>query len=342
MKKILSLILCAVLLAAIVPMTASAAGILLFNDQFNTLEQDNWMADVSLYECIDGHIEGYSQAVVLQSQFSEDYGGNKMWGDGTAFKAETWCYDDDAGHGENELKLWWADYFGGTWDNESRIVYYFGYNFGTHKVVLRADYVGPDAEQYYVNGESSVEIFSKDYREIRQDLANPEHFTLGFRVNKGIITYYINDELIYTHQAERGLMCGTEGPAPLILWNTGCYCGWDNVQVATADYDLFNEGTVTEPAVTDPAQTDPASPVTQAPDTTAVVEKVVTEVGEDGEVVTKIVTEIVTNAPAADTQKQPDSGNFSGGAKTGDMAVIVIAVMIAALGAAVVVKKVNE
>lgn len=348
MKRLISLIICAVLAAAFVPMTVGAAGMVLFEDHFNEANPDNWMYDSSHFVVFEGHLEGYRDAVVHQSQFDEDYGGTKMWGNGTSFRVETWCYEDEYGDGTNMLKLWWADYFGGTWDNESRIVYYFGYRFGDHKLVLHADYAGEEAAQYQPGDEDSVDLYEVDFKEMKIDLAAPEHFTLGMKIENGVIYCFCNDQLVITHQAERGALCGTQGPAPVLLWNSGCYCGWDDFIVATSDYKLFGEGAETEPVVTDPIATEPATTRIE----TKVVEEKKTVTDDAGnavtdesgnavtEIVTKIEEEIVTNAPPADTQGSRPSGN--GGAQTGDTALIVIAVMTVAVAAAAVVKKVNN
>ena len=346
MKKLLAIALIAVMLAAVVaPMTVSAAGMILFTDTFDENLIDNWMIEESHFECIDGHLEGYADAVVHQSQYQEEYGedgaeGNKKWGTGTCFKVDCWAYDFDGPKTTQKLQLWWADNIESLYDSPGRIVYYFAYNFTEQKFQLYSSFEG-DAGLEWMPADAEDPFHldeEKDAPEVKLDMNNPEVISLGMRINAGVIYCYFNNELIFTHNAERGALCGAEAPSAILLWNEGTWCGWDNFVVATADYDLFNEGTVTEaPVVTEPGDTAPA--VTE-PQTTAIKEVVVTEIGEDGEVVTKIVTEIVTNAPTPDTKKQPT--NPQGGAQTGDMAVIVIAVMVVCLGAAIVVKKVND
>ena len=343
--------MCLGLLAScVLPLTVNAAGMILFSDDFSVEDEANWDYADSSFDVIDGKLEGYSEAVCHQSQYLKEYDGdndgNKKWGSGICFKVDVCAYDDDHGSGNNSVYLWWADYFADENDeyddDKSRIIYKFGYNFGKKELFLNGDFEGDSAKPYLKDPEDETpRLDTKEGVEYKMDLAKPDVLTLGMRISKsGVITCYCDDKLIFTYQAERGASCGTTKRSPVLLYNNGSYCAWDNFVLATEDYNLFNESAVTEPAVTDPAQTDPASPVTQAPDTTAIQEVVVTEIGDDGEVVTKIETVIVTNAPTPDTQKQPT--NPQGGAQTGDMAVIVIAVMAVALGAAVVVKKVNE
>ena len=344
MKKLFALALCVIMLcAAVLPMTVSAAGIILMEDNFDVMDETKWDYVDSHFEVIDGRIEGYSDAVVHQSNGFESLDGHMAWGTGTCFSVDCWIMDNDRGDEDPWIGIWWSDYFASEEDDEleGTITYYMQYHPVDSTVRVVVNYDGADAEQYkpadIEEGETAYTWFTMEVPQ-KMDLANAVKFNLGFRVNNGVITFYLDNKLVYTHACERGAVCGTTAPSPFLLWNVGGYSAFDNALVATADYDMFNEGAVTEPAVTDPAQTEPIG--TKAPETTKIEEVVVTEIGEDGEVVTKIETVIVTNAPTPDTQKNPT--NPQGGAQTGDMAVIVIAVMAVALGAAVVVKKVND
>ena len=355
MKKLFAIALSVVMLAAmVVPMTVNAAGVLLFQDTFDENLIDNWMTVESHFECVDGHLEGYHDAVVHQSQYQEEYGddgaeGNKLWGAGTSFKVECWAYDSDSAGDNLRQGIWWADYFEQTFDNEGRITYTFYYNFVTDQFTLEGSFeksgldLFPDPDDLPVVEEGaeplagfSCVLESADAPDFKMDMNDADHYTLGMKVDNGVIYCYCNDKQIFAHQAERGAICGTEAKSPFLLWNIGLWCCFDNVQVATADYCLFGE----KAEDTQAPGTD--APVVTEPLTTKIEEVVVTEIGEDGEIVTRIETQIVTAAPQADTQNQPSGGNTTGGAQTGDMAVIVIAVMVAALGAAVVVKKVND
>ena len=346
MKKLFAIVITAAMLCAMVlPMTVSAAGIILWQDDFSTMREEDWIWDGSRFEVIDGHLEG--DGVVHQTNYVEEYDGNKMWGDNTAYAAEMWALDDSGrGFTYHAIGLWWADYMAKDESDETpgRIVYSFKYYFEDKKVKLGATFEGETEElkenvQFLDEDQTILAEYDVPESEApKMEMDKPDSFRIGFRVKNGVITVYFNDKLVITHEAERGAVCGTEQLSPLLMWNDGCYCCFDNVMVATADYNLFNESAVTEAVVTDPAQTEPVA--TKAPDTTKIEEVVVTEIGDDGEVVTKIETVIVTNAPAPDTQKQPT--NPQGGAQTGDMAVIVMAVMVVCLGAAVVVKKVNQ
>ena len=352
MKKIFAIALCVMMLcAAVLPMTVSAAGIILMQDDFHEENWDNWVYDGTRFEVIDGRLEGYTPAVVHQSNNTETYEGHMEWNSGICFSVDMWMMDDDAGNGTPWAGLWWCDYmrmFADDEDHDGRIVYYLIYCEEDHTIRFQSCYEGDEASSYKpaeAEDESTYVWYSQEIPDA-MDLSNPTKLNLGVRMDQGIIDIYFNAKKVFSMPAERGTACAAGQPTPIILWNNGSYVAFDNFVCATANYNLFNEAEIhmgpdaptTDAPSTEPGQTE--APVTKAPDTTKIEEVVVTEIGDDGEVVTKIETVIVTNAPTPDTQKNPT--NPQGGAQTGDMAVIVIAVMAVALGAAVVVKKVND
>jgi len=333
-KKIAILMLCATVLASVLPMTVGAAGMILAQDSFDTENEEIWSWDRTLFEVIDGHLEGYAGAVVQETRYTS-YEGNMEWGNGTSFQIEAFAYDDDRGDGNNELKLWWADYFEEEHQDgpSDRIVYAFGYNYSSQKYVFYVNFE-EGADSYSPTGDNL--FFEFDAPEYKMDMSKPDHIKLGLKILDGKVYCYDGETLIYAHEAERGALLGTGAKSPLLLWNTGCYCGWDNFIVATADYGLFGEN-----KVADTTQAPSNDETTTAEETTKVETKTVVVTDENGDAHTEIVTEIVTNAPKQDTQKQSNSNNNSNSVQTGDVMVIVVAVMVTALGAAIVVKKVN-
>jgi len=336
MKKIFAvLMVCAMLCAAVLPTTVSADGMVLFQDDFKTDENNDWVWDGTLFEVVDGRLEGYAGAVVQHTNYIEDLDGNKMWGTGTSFAVDAMCLDDDRGNGTNGLYLWWADYFKLAHEDENigRIIYKFGYNFQEQKYALYVQYDGDEALEYAPEGENLE--FKYDAPEYKIDVSNPGVIRLGMKIDNGVISCYDGEKLIVAYNAERGTLCGTGAKSPVVLWNTDCYCAFDNFIVTTANYGLFGENKVQDTTAA------PADDTTTAEETTKVETKTVVVTDENGEAHTEIVTEIVTNAPKQDTNKNGGNTN-NGGAQTGDMAVIVVAVMVASLGAAIVVKKVNN
>ena len=149
------------------------------------------------------------------------------------------------------------------------------------------------------------------------------HFNM-YKVRLGSykMTGFMNDKKYIDFNAYRGTTTATQLGSPVLLVNGGCHCTFDNVVVATPDYDLFNEGSVISP---EPAPAETVKTIT--------TEKVVVGTDADGNEVTEIVTKEVV-MPAAQTGTNTNPGTSTA---TGDMAVIVIAVMVASLAAAVAV-----
>jgi len=340
MKKIISAIMiCALLCAAVLPVAVSAEGKVLFKDEFDSMDNNDWVWDGDLFECIDGRLEGYASALVHQTNFLESYNGDKMWGTGTSFRVDAYAMDDDSGNGDNRLFLWWCDYFGASDDDEmGSILYCFGYNYSTKQFFFNVSYEGDEAK-LMAEDEDGVEILIDEY-DYKMDMNKPDKVQMGMKIDKGVVYCYNGDKCLVTYNAERGEKCGTTRRSPILLWNIGCYCAFDNFIVTTADYNLFNEDKQADTTSSDTTASDETTvPEVTEPETTEIVSKVVEVTDENGEKHTEIVTEIVTAAPKQDTQKNNNNGGNS--VQTGDMAIIVIAVMVVALGSAVVVKKAN-
>lgn len=149
----------------------------------------------------------------------------------------------------------------------------------------------------------------------------PTTFSMGWRIRSGKIDCYYNDKLIISCTnvpADIGL---GQTRSPVCLWNRSADIEFDNFILSTADYDLFNEGSIPTDDTT-----------TKAPDDSKVVTKVITDA--DGN--TQVVTEVV-----ADTDKTNPNVN-NGGSSTGDMIIAVAAVMIVGAAGAVVLGKRRE
>lgn len=121
-------------------------------------------------------------------------------------------------------------------------------------------------------------------------------------------------------------------PDILVWWNNNNCLMFSDVKVASPEY-LY-------PAM--PAVTDPVTPGADAT-TTATSQVVVTD--DEGNEVTDAsgnkVTEnvVITDAPVADTNNNaPQGGNST---TTGDASFVVVAAMVAAVGCALIVRKVN-
>ena len=337
MKKIIALLACITMLA-LIPTTALAADVL-FQDNFNSgeINESDWYPGAFFVDnggpTNSPHVEDYGGWHVLQSMYNNENGGNRVFGANVAFKVDAWAWEDGGeDRSEHRLGLWFADYFSEPADG--RIVYQFQVCYETRKAVLIATGEG-DGTTYFDPGvySSGVIVGSWDIPEsvpFEMDVTDPTVISLGMRVNGTLIDCYLNDMKVISYTAPR---MGAE-KSPVLLVNDGCYAGFDNFIVATADYNLFNESSTpvnNEPANNDPVNNDPEETETRI-DTV-----IVTDTDDEGNVVTRVETE-KTVVPA------PNTGNGGGGnrpaTKTGDTIVVVIAVMVAALGSAIVVKKV--
>ena len=328
MKKIISMLVLGALLACgLLASAVSAQGDILWTEPFNNEDPNNWLWDGTAFYVEDGVLKGWAEAKVHQSNFPTSTGGTRKYKE-CAFKIDCIAYDDGGADADyHRLGLWWADYIDpyATDDPSSWLVYKPLYNFEKHTLELEMEFAGDEGDSFRPSNlaDDSI-VFRKEIPESSAPKMG-EWFSIGMRINAGVVSLFLNDEKIVDFPAYRGTLTGSQRPSPVILLNGGCYCGFDNLVVSTPDYNLFNES---DTAVNDPANNDPAETETEK----RIETKVVHETNEAGEDVTVIVTEEVV-VPVANTGTRSSS-------KTGDAAIIVIAVMAVALGAAVVVKKV--
>lgn len=320
MKKIIALFVCLIMIVAMAVSSVSAAGQILFKDEFNSMDNNDWIWDPEATHFIvqDGVLKGDNTARVHQTEYRPDYDGIRLW-DYFACKVDVRITDyvDSASMGPG---LWWRDYnttfeqedAGETDDGE---IWNFKYDQVSNTCILSSEYFERN------NIESIVVPAPIDEVKIGPD-DKPTTFTIGWRIQPGRIDCYFNDQKVITcTQVPADI--GSIRKSPILLLNEACYLEFDNFTVSTPDYNLFNES---------PDDVNNNGGDTQAP-ATKIVEKI--EKGENGE--TRIVTEIV-----ADTNANTPSAS-NGGSSTGDMIVVIAAVMtVAAAGSIVVAKKRNE
>ena len=342
MKKVFTaVILCAIIACTVLTAAVSADGTVLFKDDFSTKDPANWLWDppANLFDIENGKVEGWAECVVLQSNYRSDVGGTRRFKE-CAWKVEA-CALEDGGRDDDThyLGIWFADYVSPYGDEEpdGQIVYEFGYNFEKGYVQLTAAFDGAAAEfepaSGYTRGEPVATAAVPESEAPVMDPSGNSPFTIGMRIKGGVISCYLNDHKYIEFPAYRGTTTATQLGSPVLLVNLNNHCTFDNVVVATADYDLFNESAA--PVNNDPENNDP---VNDDPDETEtrIDTVIVTDTDEEGNVVTRVETE-KTVVPA------PNTGNNGGGGrtatKTGDAAIIVLAVMVAAIGGAIVVKR---
>ena len=328
MKKLTTLFLCVMMLATLAVST-SAAGEIYWHEDFSDkfTNPNNWILEGNEFFCDDYTdesnpcIAAYDPGRVCQMAYNEDLPIPRKYTN-CAMVTRVQIRDFDSDRTFHGVGLWWRDEFYANPDElgvELGEVYNLWVNADTMELELWEEglenplMTAPITEGVEVGG---------------------DWFTLGWRIVPGRITCYLNDKLLIDYQSANVVAAQK---SPILLLNSCCYSAWDDVVVASADYNLFNESEVVAPPATDNTPTQPVETTTR--------KEVVTVTDAEGNAVTDAegnnVTEeiIVTDAPAADTNTGAPQGGSS--TNTGDAAFIVVAVMIAALGCAVVVEKVN-
>ena len=69
MKKIFSILLCLLMIASIAASSVSAAGAILFEDKFNSMDNEDWCWEPSHFYVENGVLVGDPTAVVHQTMY---------------------------------------------------------------------------------------------------------------------------------------------------------------------------------------------------------------------------------------------------------------------------------
>ncbi len=341
MKKILSILLVAVMLVSAVCVSVSAEGYYL-QERFanNGATFDNNFIAGATWITDDGYLIGYSDARTFMSRYDDSDGvfNNTMltW---LEYDVEIQVYadaDENAGDSRDYSLAYCNDNLVVAGIEEDRSFISFGYDFVNGEFYLSKVLGGGNEED---------QLVARVAKEIKGDEFNK----LGMTVTRGRIRGYFNGELIidFVDTADT-YRIAKEINSPFLFWNTSNFFQVSSVDVASPEY-IYPAGLtpVDPPATTDGGNNggnDPANPGNDPanttnsgnnnnPPATSVVTSVVTNDKGETEIVTKVV-----EVPA-DTNKNGSSVNNS--TKTGDAAIIVAVAMVVALGTAIVVKKVN-
>ena len=345
MKKIIAVLLAVTLLAAIACATVSAE--IRFYDPFDTWTsywfgygRDDQGGDLNVITKVNGEnvLEGWEEARVHQGMYSDnEITGKGYANSGSALITGTvWvdlrCEDTDS---ESSAGLWWKNTYHETHENadgsDTFLLYYFP---STSTVKFFRDFPGAETDEERL-------IVSWNDPKSRGNNINGDKITLGLRVESGKISAFVDGEWIGSFD---DATLGND-PCPILLWNNGLHAIWDNFYVGDlAELPLpgsgGQQGGGQQGGNQGGQQGGNQGGAQQGGGTEKVIVKKSVVVGTDaeGNAITEIVTEEVVRQVAA------TGGTATGGnaAKTGDAAIIVIAVMVAALGAAIVVKKVTS
>ncbi len=338
MKKILSILLVAVMLVSAVCVSVSAEGYYLqerFTNGGATFDSNfiagaTWITD-------DGKLIGYSDARTFMSRYDDSDGvfNNTMltWLEYDV-EIQVWAdADENAGDSRDYSLAYCNDNLVVAGIEEDRSFISFGYDFVNGEFYLSKVLGGGGEED---------QLVARVAKEIKGDEFNK----LGMTVTRGRIRGYFNGELIidFVDTADT-YRIAKEINSPFLFWNTSNFFQVSSVDVASPEY-IYPAGLapVTTAETTNGGNNgnnggnnDPANTTNSGnnnnPPATSVVTSVVTNDKGETEIVTKVV-----EVPA-DTNKNGSSVNNS--TKTGDAAIIVAVAMVVALGTAIVVKKVN-
>ena len=330
MKKVISILIIATLFAAIA--CASVSAEIRFYDPFDTWTSywigygdPNQGGDLNFLSKFNGEnvLEGWEEAVVHQGDYSDnDVLGKGYKNSGSALITGTFWVDlrvEDLGN-DGSAGLWWKNTYHETHeDAESADTYTLFYYPATSTVKFLRDYPGAETDD---------ERLVKEWQDPknRGSNINGEKIVLGMRVESGKISAFVDGEWIATYNDST---IGVD-PCPILLWNNGLHTIWDNFYVGDlAELPLPGSNNGGNQDNNEPEETETEKRIET---------KVVHETNEAGEDVTVIVTEEVV-VPVANTGRTSTGTRSS--SKTGDTAIIVVAVMVVALGAAIVVKKVT-
>jgi hypothetical protein len=331
MKKIISILIVCMFVASAAALCVSADGSILFSDDFNSgvINEANWYPGAFTVEnggpLKSPYADDWAGNHVLQTMYGTDNGSDRIYGANIAVKVDAWAFEDGGeDFDEHRIGIWWADCFTEDVGGDGRIVYTAMLFYEGRTVQLFANGEGTASE--YFDGQTLVgEWKLPDSVEFEMDVSEPTVANIGMRINGAQIDVFFNNQKVISYTAPRM----GQFKCPVLLLNSGCHAGFDNFVISTADYNLFNESA-------EQAQNQQNAPA--ATEKVIETKKVVVGTDVEGNEITEIVTEEVVR-PAAQTSNGTTGGTSSA---TGDMAIIVIAVMIISIGGAIVAVKARK
>ena len=268
MKKIITLLLVAVMLVSTMVITTGAKGELLFSDNFDQgFMPRNWITnrETCAFEWAKdkGYIQGYGDAVALQSNFGVK--NNRWWAEGyIALDFKIFDFDDVHIIPEGEVKthsitLWYTDLMeNGEAVNDAKArgaLYTYTVEIETGKATLRKEYRDfKYQDEYGVTQTATVDAIIAEGNiggpvEIGTD---SDWNNIGWRISSGKIECYFNEQLIMSSSAAEGTekygntyvdavdeTVGSQKSAFVFL-NDDNWIAIDNFEVWSADYDFVS------------------------------------------------------------------------------------------------------
>lgn len=182
MKKVISLFVCLIMIAAMAVSSVSAAGQILFKDEFNSMDNNDWIWDPEATHFVvdNGVLKGDDTARVHQTEYRPDYDGIRLW-DYFSCKVDVRItdYADSSSIGPG---LWWRDYnttFEQEADGETETgeIWEFQYDQISNTCSLKSDYfTNNNIEPIVVEAPGTVKVGPDE---------EPTTFSIGWRIQPG-------------------------------------------------------------------------------------------------------------------------------------------------------------
>lgn len=331
MRKLFSLVCVLALMLSTLSVCVSAdseTGKILFEDDFSDGFTDpySWILEGNAFfgddmsEPGNPCLSAYSDGVVCQMEYGSHTPAPKIFYN-CVVSIDVRLRDYDR-EGDHEAGLWWRDNFLHVPDGEiapedyiEGPVYQFCVNFDEDIAFLTVDGVDGHIAEAPVTGISMDDGW----------------FNMGWRIVPGKMECYINGEKVLVYESA-DLLC--KMGSPFLLLNTNNYISFDNMVIATADYDMYDD-----------LEDAPVTEATEATEATEGGEIIETEIVTNDNGETEIITQIVTESVETEGNDAADTVNTTANAgpstNTGDMTLAVVVAMLVAVGAAVITKKVN-
>jgi len=326
MKKIVSLFVILTMMLSVFAVSSSAAGILVQSD-FSDMERFTANFHAGAFYTDENLLFGYNEAKCLQT------------------KGEWFIYDTciEAAFADDEMSET-ERAFSVVYPNTNLLNYgradgsyymSFSYVVEEKSFYLTGGGVGCDKEELIV-GPVSYEGIADD---------GSEFYSFGMSVTRGRIRCFIDNKLLidYVDTADEYLI-GIEDentvPTALVYWNDGNFIQIKDVKIATPEF-LYPM----TPVADNTTPTDTSATETTTPRVTTTATSIVDVTDDKGNTMTddsgNKVTEtvIITEPPVADTNTGAVQGGNS--TNTGDSVFVVVAAMVAAIGCALIVRKVS-
>jgi len=344
MKKLLSALLVLTMLFSVVSVSVSAdEGTLFIDENFNSMEAflQNFVAGAFYVE--DGLLFGYNEAVVFCTLYDDQESG--MFTDSST----TWLTFDM----EVTLSVGEDEFYTG--ENRSIALSYCNDNLfyegrAEGRAFMNINYDITNKEFTFTDGISEDPLTVPVPYEVPVD-DEAEFFSIGMSVDKGRIRFFYNGEMLYDlNDTANEYLIGHVIESPLLFWNHGNFIQVKNVKISTPGYlypyaDNADTTVTTETPVDSTEGTDAPVDNTDAPvdNTDAPVDNTDAPVDNTDAPVDNTDAPVDnTNAPVDDpADTVGTTGTQKPSTSTGDATFVVVAAMVAALGSALIVKKVR-